>query len=173
MDSFEWNKIFGAVLLAALVGMMAGFIADRSVHAEKLEKPVLAIDGAAADAAPTAVAEAPVGPADISELLKTASVDDGMKVAKACAACHSFGKGEAAKVGPNLYGVVGGPHAHMEGFAYSEALKGMHDKVWSEDELNHFLYNPKAYAKGTKMAFAGIKKDADRAAVIAYLRSLK
>ena len=174
MNSFEWNKIFGAILLALLVGMMSGFIADRTVHAEKLEKPAIEVEGVVAEGAEqTAAAEAPAGPADISELLKTASADDGMKAVKVCAACHSFDKGGANKVGPNLYGVVGAPHAHAEGFAYSEALKGMHNVKWTEDELNHFLYNPKAYAKGTKMAFAGIKKDTDRAAVIAYLKSLK
>jgi len=174
MNSFEWNKIFGAILLAALIGMMAGFISGKLVHPEKLEKPVLEIAGAeAGDAAAAPVAAAPAGPPDITDLLKTASVADGQKAVKVCAACHNFDKGGPNKVGPNLWGIAGAKHAHMEGFAYSEAIKAMHDKPWNEDELNHFLYNPKDYAKGTKMAFAGIKKDADRAAVIAYLKSLK
>lgn len=174
MNSFEWNKIFGAVLLALLVGMMAGFIANKTVHIEKLEKTAIEIEGVADEgAAPAAIAEVPAGPADITELLKMASADDGMKVAKACAACHSFDKGGANKVGPNLYSIVGAPHAHAEGFAYSSVLKGMHNVTWTENNLNEFLYNPKGYAKGTKMAFAGVKKDADRAALIAYLKSLK
>jgi cytochrome c len=125
------------------------------------------------DVPPATAAAADAGPADITELLKTAAVADGQKIAKACVACHSFGKGEPNKVGPNLFGIVGAKHAHADGFAYSAVMKEMHDKDWTEDELNHFLYNPKGYAKGTKMAFAGIKKDADRAAVIAYLKSLK
>lgn len=174
MNSFEWNKIFGAILLAILIGLMAGFISGKLVHVEKLEKTAIAIEGV--DAAPAegvAAAEAPAGPGPIDELMKTADTTAGQKVSRACAACHSFDKGGANKVGPNLWGIVGNKHAHADGFAYSDVMKSMHDKAWTEDELNHFLYSPKAYAKGTKMAFAGLKSDQDRANVIAWLKTLK
>lgn len=173
MNSFEWNKIFGALLLAGLVALLAGFVSGKLVHPERLEKSVLAIDGAVVEQAAAGAAAAPAGPGDITELLKTADVAMGQKVSRACAACHSFDKGGANKVGPNLFGIVGAKHAHAAGFAYSDVLKGMASKPWTEDELNHFLYDPKGYAKGTKMAFAGVKKDADRAALIAYLKTLK
>ncbi len=169
--SMEWNKIFGAVLLAGLVAMLAGFAAEVLVHPKSLEKPAYVVampDGAAQ--APKAGA-APSGPAEIGPLLAKADADAGKAATKACAACHSFDKGGAAKVGPNLYGIVGAAHGHMEGFAYSDAIKGKAGP-WNYDELNHFLYDPKGYAPGTKMSFAGVKKDQERANIIAYLRSL-
>ena len=163
------SKILGAVALAVLVSVGASAAADYLVSPKPLAKNVFVVDASAAPAATTA---APKGPAAIAPLLATADVATGKKIASVCAACHSFGKGEAAKVGPNLYGVVGGPHAHMAGFAYSDAMKALHDKTWTFDELNQFLYSPRDHIAGTKMTFAGIKKDADRANVIAYLRSL-
>lgn len=90
---------------------------------------------------------------------------------KVCVACHSLNEGGKAVVGPNLYGVVGGPHAHMKGFAYSDALKAKQGP-WTFDELNEWLRKPNAYAPGTRMSFPGIKDDKLRADVIAYLRTL-
>ena len=169
--SMEWNKIFGAVLLAGLIAMLAGFASKVLVHSKPLEKSVYVVatpEGAAPAADKGA---APAGPAPIAPLLAAASPENGQKVAKACAACHSFDKGGANKVGPNLYGTVGAPKGHIQGFSYSDALVKTGGS-WTYDELNKFLYDPKAYAPGTKMTFAGLKKDDDRAAVIAYLRSL-
>lgn len=96
----------------------------------------------------------------------------GEKTAKACAVCHTFDKGGANKIGPNLYGIAGNNHAHLEGFKYSDAIKALHDKKWTDDELNQFLFAPAAHIKGTKMTFAGVKNDQDRANVIAYLHTL-
>ncbi|CAO3418775.1 c-type cytochrome [Azospirillum endophyticum] len=169
--SMEWNKVFGAVLLAGLIAMLAGFASKVLVHSKPLEKSVYVVATPEGASAPADKGAAPAGPAPIAPLLAAASPDAGQKVAKACAACHSFDKGGAAKVGPNLYGVVGGPKGHMQGFGYSDALVKT-GGTWTYDELNKFLYDPKAYAPGTKMTFAGLKKDDDRAAVIAYLRSL-
>ncbi|WP_448189370.1 c-type cytochrome [Azospirillum sp. sgz301742] len=170
--SMETNKIFGAILLALLIGTMSGFIAEVLVHPKPLEKNAYAI--AVPEKAP-ADAAAPAGgggaPAPIGPLLAKADAGAGQTAAKACAACHTFNKGEPAKVGPNLYGVVGGPKAHMQGFSYSDAIAKKGGQ-WGYEDLNQFLHDPKGYAPGTKMTFAGVKKDQERANIIAYLRSL-
>ena len=170
MNSFEFNKVFAAILLAGLIAMLAGFAAKKFVHPEEVEPRAYAVPGMAAPT--TAAAEAPKGPNPIDGLLASADVAAGQKTAKVCAACHSFDQGGPNKVGPNMWNVVGGPKAHMEGFAYSKALAERHGEKWGYAELNQFLYNPKAYVPGTKMVFAGIKNDQERANVIAWLRTL-
>jgi len=170
MNGFELNKLIAAVLLAMLVAMVTGFIAHKFVSPAKLAKNVYVVEGVAA---PTADAgAAPKGPPPIEPLLAKADAAAGQKYGRVCGTCHSFGKGEGAMIGPNLYGVVGGPHAHMEGFDYSDAMKALKDKKWTFDELNEFLFNPRAHIPGTKMTFAGIKNDQDRANVIAWLRTV-
>ncbi|NJM35495.1 MAG: cytochrome c family protein, partial [Rhodomicrobium sp.] len=104
-------------------------------------------------------------------LLAKASAEAGAAQIKKCAACHSFEQGGPNKIGPGLYGIVGHPVASIEGFAYSEALK-QYGGVWDYERLSCFLANPKGCVPGTKMAFAGVKKDAERADIIAYLRSI-
>ena len=105
-------------------------------------------------------------------LLATADAAQGKTVAKKCGACHSFDKDGPNKVGPNLWDIVGAKHAHKADFNYSDAIKGMADKEWTYAELDAFITAPKTYAPGTKMTFPGIKKPEERAALIAYLRSL-
>lgn len=171
MDSFELNKIAGAVLLAGLVAMLAGFTADKVVRPEPLESPAYKVEGVAAASATTAApAAAVIEP--VSALLASADIAKGEAGAKACAACHSFDKGGPNKVGPNLWNVVGGPHAHMEGFAYSTAMKALHDKTWDYEALNEFFAAPRQAVPGTKMAYAGMKNVQDRANLIAWLRTL-
>ncbi len=121
-------------------------------------------------AAPVAAKAAAVV-APLPELLAKADPAQGQALTKVCAACHGFDKGGAAKVGPNLYGVVGGPKASFAGFAYSDGMKAK-GGAWSFDDLNAFLTSPKAFVSGTKMGFAGEPDAAKRAAIIAYLRSL-
>ncbi|AWK87457.1 c-type cytochrome [Azospirillum thermophilum] len=169
--SMEWNKIFGAVLLAGLIAMLTGFAAQVLVRPHKLEKSAYVVATPEGQAKPADTAGAPAGPAPIGPLLAKADPAAGQTAAKACAACHSFDKGGANKVGPNLYGIVGNHKGHLQGFAYSDALVKTGGE-WTYDELNKFLYDPKGYAPGTKMTFAGLKKDQERANVIAYLRSL-
>lgn len=170
MSGMEFNKVFAAILVAGILAMLSGFIAKKIIHVEDPHenafKVEVAEDAGAGGAAVEAVAE------PILALLADADPAKGQNVAKACAACHSFGKGEAARVGPNLWGIIGNKHAHMEGFAYSDAMQALHDKTWNYKELNAFLWNPKKHVPGTKMVFAGLKKPQDRADVIAYLRSL-
>lgn len=170
MASSNFNKIFMAILMAMLIAMIAAFVSKKLVHsnfpaerAYKVDVP----DAAVADAGPAA----PVEPDPVTPLLAAADPAAGQKLVKACVACHSFEKGGANKVGPNLWDVVGNKHAHMDGFAYSDAMKAQAGN-WDFEALNKFLANPKVAVPGTKMNYAGMKKVDDRAALIAYLRTL-
>lgn len=167
--SLEGNKLMAAILTAGIIGAGSSVFAHILYSPHKLEEPVFVIEAAATPgAAPAAAEEAkPIG-----VLLASANPDEGAKIAKKCAACHDFTKGGPNKVGPNLWGVVNRPIAEHEGFSYSAALSEKKGQNWDFDHLNHFLTSPKAYAAGTKMTFAGISKDAERADVIDYLRSL-
>jgi len=171
--SLQGNKIFAAVLTAGIIGVGSAVMSGILYHPHELEEPVYKVEAAATEgeaAGGDAAAAEEAQP--IGALLAAASVEDGEKAAKKCAACHSFEQGGANKVGPGLWNVVNRPIASHEGFSYSEALAGKKDQVWDYEQLSAFLTSPKTYAPGTKMSFAGIGKDADRANVIAYLRSL-
>jgi cytochrome c len=170
MNGFEFNKLFAAALVALLVGSVSGFLAHKLVAEKVLEKNAYVVEGVGAPVA-AATTGAPAGPGPIEPLLAKANVDAGQKYARVCGTCHSFNKGEPAKIGPNLWGIIGSKHAHMEGFDYSEGMKAMPGN-WDYAELNVFLYNPRAHVAGTKMTYAGIKNDTDRANVIAWLRTL-
>jgi cytochrome c len=170
MDSFELNKIIGAVLAACLILLVTSFTADALFTPKMPEKPGFAIavkaeaEGGAKEATP-----APSEP--IEKLLQTASVEKGAAAAKKCQACHTFAKGEKNGVGPNLYGVVGDKKGEGRGFNFSAAMKGK-GGTWTIDDLNQFINSPKGFVPGTAMGFAGIQKDSERADVIAYLNSL-
>jgi cytochrome c len=115
-----------------------------------------------------AVVKAPEKPVDIASLLKAANVDNGAKIFKKCASCHTIGKGEGAKVGPNLFGVLGRKRGSMSGFAYSEAMKNK-GGAWDAETISQFIAKPKDFLPGTKMGFPGLKKPQDRADVILFL----
>ena len=172
MSVFEWNKIIGAVLLVALATKAIDIVVDGLTHSEALERNVYVVGAPELPAAPEP-AKAPVkeGPGKIGPLLASASASAGKKTAKKCAACHSFKKGGAKKIGPPLWGVVDAKRARVAGFAYSSGLAKAGGK-WGYEELNDFLANPKKSMPGTKMIFAGVKKASDRANIIAFLRSL-
>ena len=170
MESFEFNKIAGAVLATGLLVLGLKNFSAEVFHAETPEKPGFAIE--VAEAAAPGGTETPAVIVPIAALLASADASKGATTAKACAACHDFTKGGPNKIGPELWDIVERPMGTSAGFAYSEPFKAMGNKPWSYEELNAWLLAPKEYIKGTKMGFAGIKKDADRANVIAYLATL-
>ncbi|MFA7638459.1 MAG: cytochrome c family protein [Parvibaculum sp.] len=171
MDSFEFNKISGAVLGSILFIMAVSILASSFFHTEEANPQAFAVaeaDAGAAAGGETVAAE--VKP--LAVLLAEADVARGEKAARKCTACHTLDEGGAARIGPNLYGIVGANHAHMAGFAYSAAMKEKSGQPWTFEELDHFIENPRGYMPGTIMSFAGIKKPEERADLLVYLNSL-
>ncbi len=170
MGGMEFNKIFAALLVAGIVASLSGFISKKLVHPEELEENAFHVEvaeGGAAGAAPKIQLPEPV-----LHLVAAADIARGEKLAKACAACHSFEKGGPNGVGPYLWNTVNKPKHHASGFSYSGALTANGVANWTYQSLNYFLWKPKKYAPGTKMNYLGIKKPEDRAAMIAWLRTL-
>jgi cytochrome c len=172
MDSFEVTKVAGAVLATALVVLLARFITEHVYPEPELEVRAYAI--APSEPADAQEAEVPAepDPAGVATLIAAAEPAAGEKLFKKCVTCHNPDKDGKRKIGPNLWDVVERPVAAADGFAYSKALKEKSGETWSYENLDGFLAKPKDWAPGTKMSFAGLKKPEQRAAVIAYLRSL-
>ncbi len=171
MDSFEFNKIAGAVLATALVVFGLKELSSVIYHSETPEKPGFAIE--VAEAGGHGEAQAATGPAvSLGTLLASADPVKGAAGAKACAACHDFAKGGPNKTGPDLWDVVERGIASHEGFAYSDGMKARSAEKWTFENLDAFLKDPKTATPKTKMAFAGVKRDQARADIIAYLASL-
>ena len=177
MSAMEINKIVAALLLSLLVAMGAGFFARFLIpspiaqHVEKEIQDYAYLPDEAADEAGISVGDDLVTEDEglsILQMIAQASPEAGEKIAKKCIACHSFERGGAKKIGPNLYDIVGTNMASRD-FVYSKALTEQ-GGTWSYEALNNFLKKPSAYIPGTKMSFVGLRKDVDRAAIIAYLR---
>ncbi len=174
MDSFELNKMAGALLGTVFFVFSVGLMSDALFSKEAPEKPGYALMAAEGDApASGEAAAAPAAVEPIAPLLAKADATAGEAVFKKCGACHSGEKGGANKVGPNLWGIIGHPIAGHEGFNYSSAIKEFAvGKTWNYQEISEFVTKPKAYIKGTAMGFAGLPKAEDRANLLAYLRTL-
>lgn len=167
--SLEGNKIFAAILTAGIIASGSGVLSRMVYGPHHLEEPAFRIalpEGGGEGTAAPAAEEKP-----LAVLLAAADPAAGANVAKKCAACHSFEKGGPNKVGPDLWGVVGRDVGKHEGFSYSSAM-AEHGGQWSFEDLNDFIKSPKTHVPGTKMAFAGLSKETERADVIVYLRSL-
>lgn len=172
MDSFEFNKMAGAVLGTALVVFGLRELAGLIYHSETPEKPGFAIEVAEAAMGGKETGGGETATVSLGTLLASADATKGEAAAKACAACHDFTKGGPNKVGPNLWDVVERSLAAHEGFAYSDALKAKSAEKWTYEALNEFIKAPKQAVPGTKMAFGGVKKDQTRADLLAYLAKL-
>jgi len=171
MDTMTFNKIAGAVLGSALLVMGLNIVADGVYHAEKPEKTAISIEVPEAEGHGKAAAdEAPK--VSLASLMASADAAKGEAVFKACKACHTAEDGGANKVGPNLYGIVDDTISGRDGFGYSDALKAKASEKWTFENLNAFLTKPKNFVPGTKMSYGGMKNDAKRANLLAYLRTL-
>ena len=167
MNSFEINKILTAVLVVFLVIFGIGKISDIVFHVEKPNTSAYKVELAEVD---QTKASSSVQTVDIAALLALGTVEHGQKVFKKCSACHSIKKGGRNNIGPALYNVLGRNMGALEDYKYSKALIAF-GKDWTFDEMNNFLIKPTTYIKGTKMAFAGLKKEKDRASVILYMNA--
>jgi cytochrome c len=174
MSGLEINKIIGAVLAAGVIAMFAGFVSHLAVQPEQLAENAYPVEGVVPAEAETA--EAPAATVDEPEsvlpLLASADAAAGEKAVRKCTACHTLDEGGVNKIGPNLWNIVGRGIASTGGYSYSGDLQGKSGESWTYENLDGFLSKPKAWAPGTKMSFAGLKKAKERADLIVYLRSL-
>ena len=173
MDSFEINKIIAAVLLTALIVIGIGKFTDILFHVEKPEQSAYKIEGL--EVATTSVSkddeqDKVAKVVDIKALLAMGDLGHGEKVFKKCSACHQIAADGKNMIGPNLWGVIGRTAGSISDYKYSKAMVA-YAKEWSYEEMNSYLIKPQAYIKGTKMAFAGLRKEKDRASVILYMNS--
>ena len=173
MDSFELNKIIAAVLLTALIVIGIGKFTNILFHVEKPKESAYKIEGleTVTTSVSSASSEAKVVEAvDIKQLLTMGDLAHGEKVFKKCSACHQIASGGKNMIGPNLWGVIGRTAGSVSDYKYSKAMVA-YGKEWTYEEMNSYLIKPQAYVKGTKMAFAGLRKEKDRASVILFMNS--
>ena len=168
MDSFELNKIIAAVLMVALFVIGLGKIADGVFYVKKPKNPGYQVEVESQLTSGTSQTAEIIEKIDIIALMSLGDVASGEKIFKKCAACHSINKGGKNKIGPALYNVVGRAIGGVDDYKYSKALAS-YGKEWTFEELNGFLLKPASYIKGTKMSYAGLRKEKDRASVIKYL----
>ena len=169
MDSFEINKIVAAILMVALLIIGIGKLSDIIFYVEKPKTPGYAVEvDNAVNTSTKSTSETTEDKIDISSLMALGDLTHGEKVFKKCAACHSIVKGGKNNIGPALYNVVGRKVGAVNDYKYSKALSA-YEREWTFEELNGYLIKPAKWIKGTKMAFAGLKKEKDRASVILYL----
>ena len=172
MSSFEFNKIFAAIVLALIVFVIIDKVGDFFINTDKvkLKETAYKIEIPQSNVSSEISTELQSDGIElVSSLLESASLENGEKIYKKCGSCHNYEKDSKSKIGPNLWNIVNSLKASSEGFAYSNALTEF-GGTWNFEELNNFLYNPKKYIQGTKMNFGGLKKVEDRADLILWLR---
>ena len=172
MDSFEINKIIAAVLLTALIIIGIGKFTDVLFHVEKPKESAYKIEGleVASTSASTGAETKIVEVVDIKALLAMGNLEHGEKVFKKCTACHQIASDGKNMIGPNLWSVIGRTAGSVSDYKYSKAMIA-YGKEWTFEEMNSYLIKPQGYVKGTKMAFAGLRKEKDRASVILFMNS--
>jgi len=168
MDSFELNKIIAAILMVVLLVIGLGKIADGVFYVKKPKNPGYQIEVESQLTSATSQATEMVEKIDITAVMALGDIASGEKIFKKCAACHSINKGGKNKIGPALYNVVGRAVGGVDNYKYSKTLAS-YNKEWTFEELNGFLTKPSSYLKGTKMSYAGLRKEKDRASIIKYL----
>ena len=169
MDSFELNKIIAAILMVALLVIGIGKLSNVIFYVEKPETPGYSVEvEQVAVVSSETTSQAAENKIDIAALIAMGDISTGEKVFKKCAACHSIVKDGKNNIGPALYNVVGREVGAVSDYKYSKALAA-YGKAWTFEELNGYLLKPAKWIKGTKMAFAGLRKEKDRASVILYL----
>jgi len=168
MNSFELNKIIAAVLMVVLLVIGLGKIADGVFHVKKPKIPGYQVEVESQLTSGTSQTVEVIEKTDIAAVMALGDIASGEKIFKKCAACHSINKGGRNKIGPALYNVVGRAVGGVNDYKYSKTLAS-YDKEWTFEELNGFLTKPSSYLKGTKMSYAGLRKEKDRASVIKYL----
>ena len=178
MNTYELNKVFGAILFAGLTAMAAWLISlaaygklEHGDHERVIHYQVAGLEQDAAHGDDEAADEAEAPAVPLAQLLADADLAKGQRVFKKCAACHTVDEGGKNKIGPNLWNIVNRTVASHEGFSYSDAM-ATEEGAWDFARLNRFLSDPKGTVTGTKMAFKGLSRDGDRADMLAYLRSL-
>ena len=173
MDSFELNKIIAAILLTVLIIIGIGKFTDVLFHVEKPKESAYKIEGL--EVMPTSTSASKTGAkvmeaVDIKSLLAMGDLGHGEKIFKKCSACHQIASGGKNMIGPNLWSVIGRTAGSVSDYKYSKAMVA-YGKEWTFEEMNGYLIKPQAYVKGTKMAFAGLRKEKDRASVILFMNS--
>ena len=168
MDSFELNKIIAAILMVVLLIIGLGKIADGVFHVKKPKNPGYQVLVESQLTSGNSQATEVVEKIDIAAVMALGDIGSGEKIFKKCAACHSINKGGKNKIGPALYNVVGRVVGGVDNYKYSKTLAS-YGKEWTFEELNGFLTKPSSYLKGTKMSYAGLRKEKDRASIIKYL----
>ena len=171
MDSFEINKLIAAILLTVLIIIGIGKFADILFHVDKPKESAYKVEGLEAVATSENSAQVKTQEkVDIAQLLAMGDLNHGQKVFKKCSACQMIASDGKNMIGPNLWGVIGRKAGVIGDYKYSKAMIA-YGKEWTFEEMNSYLIKPQAYIKGTKMAFAGLRKEKDRASVILYMNS--